>query len=177
MRRAGVITALAVTVATVAAGCGGGEGNGSPASSEPGAAAVERVVDGDTIRVRVAGRDERVRLIGIDTPESVKPGTPVECFALAAAARTKALLPEGTEVRLVRDVEERDQYGRLLAYVYRTSDDLFVNLSLARDGFAVPLTVPPNVAHASEFVAAAREARENGRGLWAACEGGAIPDG
>jgi micrococcal nuclease len=107
----------------------------------------------------------------------VKPGTPVQCFALAASARTKALLPEGSEVRLVRDVEERDQYGRLLAYVYRARDDLFVNLALVREGYAVALTVPPNVAHTDEIVVAALDARESGRGLWAKCDAGANPDG
>jgi micrococcal nuclease len=175
MRRASVLVAVVATLSIGSLGCGGGTSN--RAASQPGVATVAKVVDGDTIRVRITGREERVRLVGIDTPESVQPGTPVQCFALAASARTKALLPKGTEVRLVRDVEERDHYGRLLAYVYRVRDDLFVNLALAREGFAVALTVPPNVAHADEFVAAAREARENGRGLWAACEAGAIPGG
>jgi micrococcal nuclease len=132
-------------------------------------ATVERVVDGDTIIVRAAGRRERVRLIGIDTPESVKPNTPVQCFAIEASNRTKALLPAGTGVRLVGDVEQRDRYKRLLAYVYRASDNAFVNLLLAREGYAVPYTFPPNVAHTSEFVAAAAEARDAHRGLWSAC--------
>jgi micrococcal nuclease len=175
MRRAKVIAAVVAGLSAVGVSCGGG--GGSPVASEPGAATVARVVDGDTIRVRIEGHDEPVRLVGIDTPESVKPGTPVQCFALAASARTKALLPEGSEVRLVRDVEERDRYGRLLAYVYRADDDLFVNLALVREGYAVALTIPPNVAHADEIVAAARDARESGRGLWAACGAGAIPDG
>src|SRR5204863_2603564 len=108
-----------------------------PARSATATASVTRVVDGDTIAVSVNGRTEKVRLIGIDTPESVKPGTPVQCFALAASTRTKALLPKGSAVRLVRDVEERDRYGRLLAYVYRARDDLFVNLALVREGYAV----------------------------------------
>jgi len=168
-----VVIGVVVTLSCVA--CGGGGGRSAPVP--PGTATVARVVDGDTIRVRIKGREERVRLVGIDTPESVKPGTPVQCFALAASARTKALLPKGSAVRLVRDVEERDRYGRLLAYVYRARDDLFVNLALAREGYAVVLTVPPNVAHADEFVAAARDAREHGRGLWSRCEPGAVPDG
>jgi micrococcal nuclease len=130
---------------------------------------VERVVDGDTLVVRVSGRRERVRLIGMDTPESVKPNTPVQCFAVAASNRTKALLPAGTPVRLVGDVEERDRYKRLLAYVYRVRDNLFVNLTLVREGYAVPYTFPPNVAHTDEFVAAARDARDAGHGLWSAC--------
>ena len=139
------------------------------ASSSSGAATVERVVDGDTIIVHVGGRRERVRLIGIDTPESVKPNTPVQCFAIEASNRTKSLLHPGTAVRLVGDVDQRDQYKRLLAYVYRSSDNLFVNLALARDGYAVAYAFPPNVAHTSEFVAAAAQARDAGRGLWSAC--------
>jgi micrococcal nuclease len=130
---------------------------------------VRRVVDGDTVSVGLGGRDEKVRLLGIDTPESVNPDTPVECFAKEASARTAALLPPGTSVRLVRDVEERDRYGRLLAYVYRVSDGLFVNLDLVRGGYARLLTHPPNVAHTDELVDAARAARESRRGLWAAC--------
>src|SRR5689334_21769056 len=77
-----------------------------------GAATVTRVVDGDTVAVRTGKSNDKVRLIGIDTPESVKPNTPVQCFALAASARMKALLPAGTPVRLVRDVEARDRYDR-----------------------------------------------------------------
>jgi micrococcal nuclease len=168
--------AIGIVGALSCVACGGG-GGGTSAPAPPGTATLARVVDGDTIRVRIKGREERVRLVGIDTPESVKPGTPVQCFALAASARTKALLPKGSTVRLVRDVEERDRYGRLLAYVYRARDDLFVNLALAREGYAVVLTVPPNVAHTGEFVAAARDAREHGRGLWSRCEADAVPDG
>ena len=131
-------------------------------------ARVIRVVDGDTILVSVAGREERVRYIGVDTPESVKPGTPVQCYAKRAAARNDALVA-GRDVRLVTDVEPRDRYGRLLAYVYRTSDGLLVNVALAREGFAKPLTIQPNVAHAGEIAAAASAARAAGRGLWSAC--------
>ena len=110
-----------------------------------------------------------MRFIGIDTPESVKPNTPVQCFAVEASNRTKALLAAGTPVRLVGDVEPRDRYKRLLAYVYRARDNLFVNLALVRDGYALPYTFPPNVAHTTEFVAAAADARNAGRGLWSAC--------
>jgi micrococcal nuclease len=130
---------------------------------------VVRVVDGDTIVVHLRTGDETVRLVGIDTPETVKPDTPVQCFGPEASARTKALLPRGTEVRLERDVEARDRYGRLLAYVYRRADGLFVNLSLAADGFARPLSIPPNVAYADRFGAAVAEARQTKRGLWGAC--------
>src|SRR5207253_8608436 len=180
MRRPLVALALAVTLA----GCGNSAGSARrapvapsrPGSTVPGApATVDRVVDGDTIIVRASGRRERVRLIGMDTPESVKPNTPVQCFAVEASNRTKALLPKDTPVRLVGDMEARDRYKRLLAYVYRARDNLFVNLALVRDGYAVPYTFPPNVAHTSEIVAAAADARQAGRGLWSACPVAAQP--
>ena len=127
------------------------------------------MIDGDTVDVDVGGGHERVRLIGIDTPETVDPRRPVECFGAEASARLEALLPEGTAVRLERDVEPRDDFGRLLAYVFRRSDDLFVNLALVEDGYAATLTRPPNVAYVDRFVAAADKARAEGRGLWSAC--------
>ncbi len=133
-----------------------------------GSARVVRVVDGDTIRVRIGGRTERVRYIGVDTPESVKPGTPVQCYAKRAAAANAALVA-GRTVRLVGDAEHRDRYGRLLAYVYREPDGAFVNARLVRDGYARTLTIPPNVAHARDFARLARAARAGGRGLWRAC--------
>ena len=126
---------------------------------------VERVVDGDTL----VAADERVRLIGVDTPESVDPRRPVQCFGREASAYLSALLPPGTPVRLVGDVEQRDRYDRLLAYVYRVSDGMFVNAEMLRRGYAQVLTVPPNVAHADRFVALASDARRAGRGLWSAC--------
>lgn len=127
---------------------------------------VERVVDGDTI---VVGGGERVRFIGIDTPETVDPRKPVQCFGEAASQFTKHLLPPGTGVRLAYDVERTDRYGRTLAYVYRARDGLFVNLVLVQRGYAQAATYPPDVEHADDFVAAARRAREQGRGLWSAC--------
>lgn len=139
------------------------------ASAQAGAATVVKEVDGDTIRVHIQGVEERVRLIGIDTPETHGPGGLRECFGAEAADRMAALLPEGTAVRLVRDVEARDKYNRLLAYVYRASDGLFVNLALAQEGYATTLTYPPNVAHTDEFVAAVRTARERSLGLWQKC--------
>ncbi len=154
-----------VLLALGLAGClPGGEGGGE----DDGTGRVVRVVDGDTIHVELGGVREKVRYIGVDTPETRKPGTPVECFGKRASA-ANARLVAGERVRLVRDAEPRDRYGRLLAYVYRTRDGLFVNAELVRGGFAQPLTIPPNVAHAAEFTALAREAREAGRGLWAAC--------
>jgi micrococcal nuclease len=93
----------------------------------------------------------------------------VQCFGKEASAFAERALPPDTPVRLVRDVEARDRYDRLLAYVYRATDGVFVNLALVEGGYARPLTIPPNVAHAEAFVAAARTAREEERGLWGAC--------
>jgi micrococcal nuclease len=129
---------------------------------------VVRVVDGDTIGVLVAGRREKVRYIGVDTPETHHPTKPVQCFGRAAAA-FNARLVGGERVRLVRDVEERDRFGRLLAYVYRVRDGLFVNAELARLGYARTLTIAPDVRYAARFAALAREARVAGRGVWVSC--------
>jgi micrococcal nuclease len=133
---------------------------------------VKRVIDGDTIAITRDGTEVRVRLIGIDTPETKKPNTPVQCFGPEASARTESLLPPGTPVRLVYDVDRVDTYGRDLAYVYRASDGLFVNLNLVTDGFAEVDTFPPNVAHVDEFTAAARDARQLHKGRWQRCGSG-----
>jgi len=135
----------------------------------PGVATLTKVVDGDTIVVRLAGRTERVRLIGIDTPESVKPDSPVECFGPEASDRLRTLLPAGTAVELVRDAELRDTYGRLLAYVFRRPDGLFVNLSMAENGYAGTLSIAPNTTFAADFAAAVTQARRLRLGLWGAC--------
>ena len=136
---------------------------------------VTKVIDGDTIDVRIGRKVRRIRLVGIDTPETKDPRKPVQCFGKEASARTSALLPVGTEVRLERDIEELDAFGRTLAYVFRSSDGLFVNLSLARDGFADTLRITPNTAHASEFAAAVAAARNAQLGLWKACGGPGRP--
>jgi micrococcal nuclease len=159
----------------VVACSGGGSDATSTSRRADGQATVTRVVDGDTIVVDLGDRTEKVRLIGIDTPETKDPRKPVQCYGKEASKRTEALLPEGTAVRLERDVELRDRYGRLLAYVFRQPDGLFVNLELARGGYAQVLTIPPNVANADRFVAAVAEARRAGRGLWSAC--GAVASG
>jgi micrococcal nuclease len=144
-----------------------GEGGGG-ASRGSSTARVVRAVDGDTVVVSLGGREERVRYIGVDTPETVKPDTPVQCFGKRASAYNHALV-DGRTVRLVADAEARDRYGRLLAYVYRAEDGLFVNAALVRGGYATTLTIPPNVVHAGAFRALAGEARRAGRGLWSAC--------
>lgn len=144
-------------------------GSGAGSGNRPPNASVVRVVDGDTIVVRTDRGDERVRLIGIDTPESVDPRQPVECFGKEAARYTRSIIPPGTEVTLERDVELRDRYDRLLAYVYRSADGLFVNEAIASEGYAQVLTVPPNVAYSDRFLAAERSARSAGKGLWSTC--------
>src|ERR1044071_8328926 len=121
------IAAIAIAILAL----GGGKLVGATRSD---AARVVRVVDGDTVVVRTGGHDERVRYIGVDTPESVKPGTPVQCFAKAASAANRRLV-DGRRVRLDYDAERRDRYGRLLAYVYRREDGEFVNAALVRDGY------------------------------------------
>jgi micrococcal nuclease len=147
----------------------------SSATGPPGRATVLRIVDGDTLHVNLGGRDETVRLVGVDTPETHGRGGLRECFGQEATRRLESLLPKGAPLTVVRDVEARDRYGRLLAYIYRAGDGLFVNLAMARDGYAVSLTIPPNVAHADEFVTAAGDARRANRGLWAACGGADTP--
>jgi len=129
------------------------------------------VVDGDTIDVAIGGHRERVRLIGIDTPETKKPNTPVQCYGPEATAFTKSLLPKDTALHLERDVVARDDFGRMLAYVYLADDGKFVNMTIVRQGFARPLTIRPNDAHAGEFVDAARTAEREHIGLWARCTG------
>ena len=137
------------------------------------------MVDGDTLEVDFRGRTLTVRLIGIDTPESVAPGEPVQCYAAQASSYTTERL-EGERVRLQFDVERIDPYGRTLAYVWLGSE-LF-NETLVRDGYAFMTTYPPNVRYVDRFRAAQREARSAGRGVWGRCvhEGAcdpAYPDG
>jgi micrococcal nuclease len=166
-----LLLALAVAAGAGSSGVFGGGadegGRGAPAAGTR-KADVVRVVDGDTIAVLVDGRREKVRYIGIDTPETHHPTKPVQCYGREASA-FNARLVGGERVRLVRDVEERDRFGRLLAYVYRVRDGLFVNAELARAGYARTLTIAPDVRYAARFAALARAAREAGRGLWSAC--------
>ena len=138
-------------------------------------ATVERIVDGDTIVVLIGGRQETVRLIGIDTPESVAPTRPVQCFGKEASLHLEAVLPEGTEITLVRDIEARDAYQRLLGYVVRSSDGLFVNLELVAAGYAAVLNYPPNDHYAGVLGRAEADAVAAGRGLWGQCGGPDVP--
>jgi len=137
----------------------------------PDVGVVEWVIDGDTVDIVIAGTEERVRLVGINTPEThTATGTP-ECFGPEAFAFTRSLLPVDSEVRLVRDVVGRDDYDRLLAYVFRRDDDLFVNEAIIGGGYARPLSIGPNTAYADRFVAAATAAEAADLGLWDACGG------
>jgi micrococcal nuclease len=128
-------------------------------------AKVQRVVDGDTFIATVGSRRERVRVIGVDTPESVDPNRPDEPFGEEASTFAKHHL-DGETVRLAGDAEPRDRYGRMLAYVW-LRDGTFWNALLAAEGYAQQLTIPPNVTYASLFRRLVGEARRNDRGLWA----------
>ena len=133
-------------------------------------ATVTHVVDGDTVDLQFGtGATERARLLGIDTPETVKPNTPVECYGPEASAHTKELLTPGTRVIVQRDAEARDRYGRLLVYLWRASDGRFVNEDLITAGFARTLSIAPNTAHRADFAAAAAAAGAADVGLWGAC--------
>jgi micrococcal nuclease len=129
-------------------------------------ALVTRVIDGDTIDVRHRGELLAVRLIGIDTPESVAPDEPVQCYALEASAYTTERL-DGEPVRLEFDVERIDPFDRTLAYVW-LGDELF-NETLVREGYAFVTTFPPNVRYVRLLRAAQREARSADRGVWGRC--------
>ncbi len=132
---------------------------------------MERVVDGDTIDVRLGRTTERVRLIGVDAPESVARNVPIQCFGAEASAALTELLPAGTTVQIERDIEARDHYGRLLLYLYRPADGLFVNLWLIESGLAEAISYEPNVAHEAALTTARQRAARDLVGLWAACDG------
>jgi micrococcal nuclease len=145
-------------------------GRGQP-GRPPGAATVITVVDGDTVELDFAGVMERVRLLGVDAPESVHPSVPVQCFGVEASAGLATLLPPGTAVRVERDVEPRDRYDRLLLYLYRLHDDLFVNRWLVQEGLADTLFYEPNTTLADPLREARSAARSERAGLWGACDG------
>ena len=190
-RRPAAPAHLVLAVALAVAACGGGTatpgssgagaGPTTPATPAPAAGAparptgptedakLVRVVDGDTIRVIVGGIEERVRYIGIDTPElnTSSPATP-DPYAEAATEANRRLLARGRLV-LEKDVSERDQYDRLLRDVWVERDGawMLVNLALVAEGYAQVSTYPPDVKYVDVLLAAQRAAREDGRGLWA----------
>lgn len=156
---------LAALAAAALVGC-------TPAASPPrpdGSAEIVRVLDGDTAIMQIGGVEESVRFLGIDAPEIAHPDQPEECFGPQASARARALLPPGTAVRLERDLEARDRYDRILAYVHREEDEVFVNEALVREGFADVLSIEPNAAHEADLARARAEARDGARGLWSHC--------
>ena len=130
-------------------------GSVSAATSSPVTTAiVTKIVDGDTLEVEIAGTTERVRLIGIDTPESVSTSTPKQCFGEEAALALKGLVVRGDVVTISADAERRDRYGRMLLYVYGP-DGTFLNEWLLASGFADVLFYEPNTALRSQFTATA----------------------
>lgn len=154
MRTAGFLALV------VLASCGTQPGDGN--------ATVVRVVDGDTLIVEMDGSEERVRLIGVDTPETVHPTMPVECFGPEASARLEEMAPPGSSLRLERDEELRDHFGRILAYAH-TPDGTFVNRELVAEGYGEAMEIPPNTALTPLMRDAELEARSEGAGLWSAC--------
>ena len=130
---------------------------------------IHKVVDGDTVDIDINGNTERVRLIGVNTPETKHPTKPIECFGPEASAYLAQLLPKGTHVRIERDIEARDRYGRMLLYLYRELDNLFINLDLVLRGYGTPMSIEPNIFHRNDFVHAAALAETTNVGLWQAC--------
>lgn len=128
---------------------------------------VLKVVDGDTIHIDMNGKKETVRLIGMNTPETVDPRRPVECFGKEASAKAKELL-DGQQVRIETESSqgERDKYGRLLGYVIR-EDGLLFNRYMIEEGYAYEYTYRLPYKYQAEFKTAQKEAEAAGRGLWA----------
>ena len=163
-RSSQLLTLLLFTYALLLSGCS----NDSTITS-PNSATVKLVVDGDTIDIAIGGNTERVRFIGVNTPETKHPTKGVECFGPEASAYTEKLLPAGTKLRVERDIEARDKYGRLLLYVYIANSNVFVNLDLVLKGYARPMVFEPNTAHRADFAQAATQAELHNVGLWQAC--------
>lgn len=161
---------LAALLAAIAAGCGSGD-DAAPAAGPARGATVVRVVDGDTLVARVGGVDERVRLLGVDAPESVTPDRPVECFGPHAAREARRLMPRGARISLVADPTqgERDRYDRLLAEVTVAGDAETVNRKLVAGGFAEVFRGDGRARLLPSLRAAESAARGARRGLWGAC--------
>jgi micrococcal nuclease len=161
-------TTATVTVTSTATRAGSASVTSHADSSSAGrASSVLRVVDGDTVHVSFGGRDVTIRFIGVDTPETVAPGLPIECYGPEASRFTTRQL-SGRRVRLEFDVERIDPYGRTLAYVWMPDGSMF-NETLVRRGFAMVATYPPDTRYVPRFEAAERAAKAADRGLWGAC--------
>ena len=160
------------TEAAAEAATNADSGTGDPVPDQPVEfGTVLFVIDGDTVDLEIDGQEERVRLLGIDAPESVHRSVPEQCFGAESSAALSELLPVGSQVRLERDEDPRDRYGRLLLYLYRVEDDLFVNRWLVQNGLADTSFYEPNTARVDELTAARAEARANRVGLWGSCDG------
>lgn len=129
---------------------------------------VLQVFDGDTVEVDCNGKIDKVRFIGIDTPETHKPNTPVQCFGPEASDFVLQLL-DSKVVTLEKDVEDKDIYNRLLRYVYL--DGVMINELIAKRGYSYLLTIPPDVKYTDKFKSAVKYARDNELGLWKSCKG------
>ena len=160
----GVITSFALLIGL--ASC---SNSSPPPNGKSDLGKIADVIDGDTVDIDINGRTERVRLIGVNTPETKHPTKPIECFGPEASAYLTQLLPKGTRVRIERDVEARDRYGRMLLYLYLGSNDLFINLDLVARGYGTPMSIEPNTFHRNDFVRAAAQAEAADVGLWKAC--------
>jgi micrococcal nuclease len=130
---------------------------------------VVRVVDGDTVEVRIGDVTRTVRYIGVDTPESVKPDEPVQCFGRQASSFNNRLVA-GRRVRLEYGAERRDRYGRLLAYVYLAGRSRSVNAEIVAAGYGRVLAIAPNTAHLRAYLRLERQARSRRLGLWGSCD-------
>lgn len=137
--------------------------------SQPDIATIVSVIDGDTIVLKVQNQIETVRLLGIDTPETVHPSKPIECFGPEASAFTKETLVKGSTVKLVRDVEPRDRFQRLLVYLFLADGTSFNQILIDR-GFARTMSIEPNTAFASIFASHEANAKARRAGLWQSCE-------
>jgi micrococcal nuclease len=163
---------LALLAAATMASCSSGPGTpASTGSDTPGGTVVtvSEVTDGDTFHASYLGKEERVRLIGVNTPEVPWYGGKGECYGVEAGLYARSRL-DGEGVQLEFDQGLRDRYGRILAYVY-VGDELF-NLTLVSLGYATADPVPPDTRMAAEFSSAEAQARAAGLGLWSACPPG-----
>ena len=165
----GVFTACALLTA-----CGGVAPAPAPEEgADGGRATVVRVIDGDTVELAIGVGSERVRLLGVDAPESVARNVPEQCFGAEASAALAELLPAGAEVLVSRDVEPRDHYDRLLLYLHveHEGELVFVNEWLVATGLAEAVSYEPNTAHRAVLHRAQRHATDGRLGLWAQCDG------
>ena len=140
----------------------------SPADKAP---TVVEVIDGDTVTINIGSRAERVRLLGIDAPETVHPTVPEQCFGAEASAALRTLLPPGTEVAIERDEQARDHFGRLLLYLFLPAESIAVNVWMVENGYADVSLYEPNVYYRSQLAGAKRSALQAKQGLWSVCDG------